>query len=89
MKVDAFGQGREELRPAGNELRHIVTVGKLKRAGQLPVNGVFHNDIQNSTAVIHHDIQFGFHVGNTVVLAGNLVNQSDRRSEDHITTGCG
>ena len=34
------------LRTAGEELPHIIAVGELQRAGQLPVNGVVHNDIQ-------------------------------------------
>ena len=44
------------LRTAGEELPHIIAVGELQRAGQLPVNGVVHNDIQYRAALVHHSV---------------------------------
>ena len=71
MEMDPLRQFRQRagvgLRTAGEELPHIIAVGELQRAGQLPVNGVVHNDIQYRAALVHHSVQLLSHPSGIVL----------------------
>ena len=54
MQVDAVGQAGERLCiPAPlNELPDLVAAGNLQRAGELPVDRVVDDDVDDRTAVV-------------------------------------
>ena len=80
VQVDAArqrGEGRCLLRrdPA-DELPHVVPACEAQFACQLAIHRVFYHHVQHCTAVIHHDVQFPFHVRQRIVYAGDGAAQA-------------
>ena len=92
MQVDAFGQQRQRggsLFPAAfNKLSNLITVGELKRAGKLTIDGVVHHYVNNSAALIHDNVQLVFHLV-TPMAAGKGSDQTGGLAGQHIATGRG
>lgn len=66
MEVDPLGElgegGGLLLPAAGYKLRHVVAAGQAQRPGELAIDGVLHDDVQDGAALVHHSVKLLLHL---------------------------